>query len=501
MEEYKKLESEEENPNRYKKITLLHSNDMHGDFLADHVEKKLTGGVSMLSGYLTKCRNKDPNVIYAIAGDMFRGSVIDSEFHGLSTIQIVNLLAPDIVTLGNHETDYGVAHLLFLEKMATFPIINANLYIKGNETRLFKPHYIMEIDGMKILFIGILTEDVISQTKGESIIGSFIGIEDAAKEVGKICNAYNGLDIDLTVLLTHIGFEEDKKLAALLDPAWGIDIIVGGHSHTFIDEPAIVNNVVIVQAGTGTDQIGRFDLIIDTDNHCIDSYKWKAVPINEETCPRDERIEELIDSIKAKTDLKYAKVIANFDYELTHPDRWMQTELGGVFADAMKESLAVDLFFMGSGSVRKYHMGPIVTFQDFTECYPYDGKSYGVKMTGAQLKKALLHIYRDEAWLGDHTEFYQLSKGMHVVYSKSKHELLECKLNGEDIRDDNVYVVGIQEFHYNNLPDFFNLTYDEVKENGDPAVLTTSDVETLLEYFENNKHLGFDLDGRLEVID
>ena len=113
-----------------KQITLLHSNDMHGDFLADHVDDKLTGGVSMLSGYLTKCRNEDPNVIYAIAGDMFRGSVIDSEFLGLSTIQIVNLLAPDIVTLGNHETDYGVAHLLFLEKMATFPIINANLYIK-----------------------------------------------------------------------------------------------------------------------------------------------------------------------------------------------------------------------------------------------------------------------------------------------------------------------------------------------------------------------------------
>ena len=401
-----------------KQITLLHSNDMHGDFLADHVDDKLTGGVSMLSGYLTKCRNEDPNVIYAIAGDMFRGSVIDSEFQGLSTIQIVNLLAPDVVTLGNHETDYGVAHLLFLEKMATFPIVNANLYIKQNETRLFRPCYVMEIDGMKILFIGILTEDVISQTKGEKLIGSFIGIEEAAQEVGKICNAYNAMDIDLTVLLTHIGFEEDKKLAAALDPDWGVDVIIGGHSHTFLDEPAVVNGIPIVQAGTGTDQIGRFDMVIDTDNNCIASYKWQAVPINEENCPKDERMEELIGSIKEKTDLKYAKVVANFDYDLEHHDRWAQTELGGVFADAMKESLGVDVFLMGSGSVRKYHMGPIVTFQDFTECYPYDGKSYGLKLTGAQLKKALLHIYRDDAWLGDHTEFYQLSKGMHVIYHR-----------------------------------------------------------------------------------
>ncbi len=483
-----------------KKLTLLHSNDMHGDFLAEAKDNKDVGGVSLLSGYIKDVRNTEENVIYAIAGDMFRGSVIDSEFLGLSTIQIVNLLAPDVVTLGNHETDYGVAHLLFLEKMATFPIINANLYIKQNETRLFRPCYIMEIDGMKILFIGILTEEVISQTKGEKIIGSFIGIEEAAKEVGKICNAYNALDVDLTVLLTHIGFEEDKKLAAMLDPAWGVDVIIGGHSHTFLAEPAIVNGIPIVQAGTGTDQIGRFDLVIDTDENCIASYQWQAVPINEATCPHDERMEELIGSIKAKTDLKYAKVVANFDYELEHHDRWCQTELGGVFADAMKDSLGVDLFLMGSGSVRKYSMGPIVTFQDFTECYPYDGKSYGLKLTGAQLKKALLHIYRDDAWLGNHTEFYQLSKGMKVIYHRPLHQILKCELNGEKIEDDRIYTVGIQEFHYNNLPEFLNLSYEEVKANGEPLVLTTSDVQTLLAYFEHNKHLGFDLDGRLEVV-
>ena len=485
----------------YKQITLLHSNDMHGDFLAEKVDQKLTGGVSLLSGYLTKCRNEDPNVIYAIAGDMFRGSVIDSEFKGLSTIQIMNLLAPDVVTLGNHETDYGVSHLLFLEKLATFPIINANLYIKGTDTRLFRAHHILEIDGMKVLFIGILTEEVISQTKGENLIGSFIGIEDAAQEVGKICNAYNALDIDLTVLLTHIGFEEDKKLAAMLDPNWGVDIIIGGHSHTFLTEPAVVNDIIIVQAGTGTDQIGRFDIVVDTENNCVANYSWKPVPINEENCPRDERMAEFIKSMKAKTDLKYARVVANFDYELTHPDRWMQTDLGGVFADAMKDSLACDLFFMGSGSVRKDHMGPVVTFQDFTECYPYDGKSYGCKVTGAQLKKMLLHIYRDAAWLGDHTEFYQLSHGMHVIYSKSRHELLECTLNGEPVEDDKIYVVGIQEFHYNNLKDFFNITEEEIKANGDPVILTTSDVQTLLEYFSHKSHLGLGIETRLEVVD
>ena len=86
-----------------KTLTLLHSNDLHGDFLADKVDDKLTGGVSMLSGYISITRKEEKNVLYAISGDMFKGSLIDQEYRGISTIEIMNLLAPDVVTLGNHE--------------------------------------------------------------------------------------------------------------------------------------------------------------------------------------------------------------------------------------------------------------------------------------------------------------------------------------------------------------------------------------------------------------
>ena len=255
-----------------KKLTILHSNDLHGDFLAEEVDAQLIGGVSMLSGYVDKVRREEKNAIYCIAGDMFRGSVIDSEFRGISTIEIMNMLAPDVVTVGNHEIDYGIAHLLFLEKCAKFPIINANMYIKTNHARLFQPHHVIEIDGIKILFIGILTESVLSMAKKEALVGGFIDIADATAEVERICNAYNAMDIDCTVLLTHIGFEEDKQLAAQLDPALGVDIIIGGHSHTLLEKPEVVNGILITQAGTGTDQIGRFDLEINTDSNRIQNF-------------------------------------------------------------------------------------------------------------------------------------------------------------------------------------------------------------------------------------
>ncbi len=196
--------------NQYEKLTILHSNDLHGDFLSKELDLSLMGGISMLSGYVNKIRREEPNTIYCIAGDMLQGSVIDSEFRGLSTIEIMNMLAPDVASIGNHEVDYGLAHLLFLERCAQFPIVNANLFIKNPYTRLFSPHVILEVGGMKVMFIGIITNEIMMGIR-KDVLGSFVDVEDAANEVGHICNAYRDIDIDFTVLLTHIGFEEDKS--------------------------------------------------------------------------------------------------------------------------------------------------------------------------------------------------------------------------------------------------------------------------------------------------
>lgn len=483
-----------------KKLTILHSNDMHGDFLAEEIDENLVGGVSMLSGYVSKVRSEEKNVAYCIAGDMFRGSVIDSEFQGISTIEIMNMLSPDVVTLGNHETDYGIAHLLFIEKCAKFPIINANLHIKTNGARLFKPHHIMEIDGMKILFIGILTEEVLSQTKNDGIIGTFVDINDATEEIGKICNAYNKIDIDFTVLLTHIGFEEDKKLAAQLDPAWGVDIIVGGHSHTYIDEPAVVNNVVIVQAGTGTDQIGRFDIMVDTDNNCIDSYTWKTIPINDEHCPRDEALEKILKHYKGQTDKKYGRLVTRFRKCLTHPCRTQETALGGLFSDIMCKSLGLDVMLLGSGSVRSTELGPIVLYSDLCECFPYDDASYMLQVTGEQFKRMIKFMVRDEVWEGVHSEFYQLSSGMRVVYDRETGEFLKFDMNGEPVDDDKIYKIGLQQFHFNNLEDFFNISFEEISKNAKPVVVATSCLGVFDEYFSTHQNLDRDITGRLVII-
>ena len=482
-----------------KKLTLLHSNDMHGDFLAEQIDERLVGGVSLLSGYVNKVRREEKNVIYAIAGDMFRGSVIDSEYKGTSTIGIMNLMGPDVATIGNHEVDYGLAHLLFLEKCADFPIINANLHIKSNGRRMFRPFWIAHIDGMKILFIGIITEEVLAATKNDELIGSFVDIGEAAREVDNICNAYNAIDIDFTVLLTHIGFEEDKKLAALLDPDWGVDVIIGGHSHTKLEEPAKVNDIYIVQAGTGTDEIGRFDIMVDTDLNAIDTFTWRMVPIDDMHCPRDEELERFIQHYKSVTSEKYDRIITRFSCELTHPKRNQETALGDLIADILRDSFGIDLMLMGSGAIRSYSLGPVVHYADLVECLPYDDAVYMLKVTGTQLERMIRHILRDEAFQGEHTEFYQFSHGMRIVWSRSGQVFRELTLDGEVLHADRLYSVAMQKYHYNNLKPFLNITLEEAEQNGKIRVLSTSARDVVEEYLTVNQHLSREVEGRLVV--
>ena len=483
-----------------KRLTLLHSNDLHGDFLAEEVDSKLIGGVSMLSGYVNKVRAEETNAIYCIAGDMFRGSVIDSEFRGISTIEIMNMLSPDIVTIGNHEIDYGIAHLLFLEKCAKFPIVNANLHITTNNARLFKSHHIIEIDGMKILFIGIITEAVLPMAKKEALVGSFVDIHDAAVEVERICNAYNSLDIDCTVLLTHIGFEEDKQLASQLDPSLGVDIIIGGHSHTYLEKPECINGILIAQAGTGTDQIGRFDLEIDTNTNSIQSFHWQSIPISNEHCPRDMALEEILNRYKVEAEKKYSRVITRLKRRLTHPSWYQETELGGLLADILQESLRLDMMLVGSGSIRVREIGPIVLFSDLTECLPYDDSAIALWVTGSQLKKMILYMLRDEIWEGSHCEFFQFSKGMRVIYNKSTHSLVEFSLYDEPIEDNKIYKIGLQYFFYLNMKDFFSVSHEEVESHGKPRRIATSCREVLDEYLSCHPNVDHQISGRLEVL-
>lgn len=475
-----------ETTTKLKKFTILHSNDMHGDFLAEAKTGQggLIGGLSLLSGYINQVRQTEKNTLYVISGDMLQGSMIDTEFKGLSTMEIMNYLAPNVVTLGNHELDYGFPHLLFLEKMANFPIVNANLYIKKYGKRLMNPYIILNVDGFDVMFIGIVTEEVLSALKLDKSIGTFVGLEDAAAEVGKICNTYKNEDIDLTILLTHIGFEEDQKLAAMLDPEWGVDMIIGGHSHTLLEQPAQVNNILITQAAVGTDQIGRFDITVDDDTNSIVEWKWELIPINDQVASPDVDLQNFINTYKEQVDRKYNRIVSRLNRKLTHPVREQETELGNLIADIFLEIDTIDVVLVGSGSIRGKELGPVVTLEDLKKVYPYDGSLYKIKVTGAQLTKVFTHFLRPENRKPGESQCYQISKGVRVVYNNTKKAIESFSINEQPVEADRLYVICVQDYHYQNSLKSLNLTPEEI---ANAKVVTTSSQGVLEEYLSTDR--------------
>lgn len=484
-----------------KHLTLLHSNDLHGDFMAEELDERLVGGVSMLSGYVNRTREEIPNTLYMIAGDMFRGSLIDSEFRGISTIEIMNALGPDIVSLGNHEIDYGIAHLLFLERCCKFPIVNANIYIKTNGMRLFNSHKIIRMDGMNILVIGIVTEEIMGRAKKDTLLGTFVDVSDAAEEVDVIVNGYKGVDIDFTILLTHIGYENDIELAKQLDPELGVDVIIGGHSHTLLDRPAEVNNILIVQAGIGTDQIGRMDIEIDTDRNAVHSFTWETIPIDEKHCERNEAIEELIHSYKKITDEKYGVILATLPTKATHPFRYEETTAGNFFCDMLKHRFQPDLVMIGSGSLRKEFIGPIITAGDLMNMYSFDEKLVQITLSGAEIKEAMLFVLGAAPESGDgHSEYYQLSEGWQFTYDREKEALVCAAYEGEPIDDDRLFKVGIEGYHLDNIAAFLGIEAETVMERGATRLITGNIRIALDEYMRGNIHFNPRLEGRTNFL-
>lgn len=484
-----------------KKFTILHSNDMHGDFLAEVNSGKgeLIGGLALLSGYINKVRHEEENVIFVISGDMVQGSLIDSEYKGISTMEIMNYLAPDMATLGNHEFDYGLPHLLFLEKMANFPIVNANLYIKNYNKRLMKPYHIISKAGFDIMFIGIITDKVIDAVQKDSLIGSFISLEDASREVGIITDAYKNDDIDLTILLTHIGFDSDIELAKLLKPEYGVDMIIGGHSHTILEQPAKVNNILIAQAGVGTNQVGRFDIVVDDDTNSIIDYKWQLIPIVEGIAEIDTKLQEYINSFAKVVDRKYGAIICKFNDVLTHPKRDVETALGNLFADALAEMGECDVMLVGSGSIRSKELGQVVTLRDYRACFPYEDYMSRFTITGKTLKTMFAHFMRPENRNGE-GECYQVNGRVRAVYNDTTHKLDTLKYDGQPVVEDKLYTIGIIGYHILNSQSYLGVTQEELLAAGRSKVIATNVADVLEEYLKGHQNIGGKVENRLVYI-
>jgi 5'-nucleotidase len=332
--------------------------------------------------------------------------------------------------------------------------------------------------------------------KQDELISSFVTLEEASREIEKICNAYKKDDIDLTVILTHIGFESDLELAKLISPQAGVDIIIGGHSHTILKQPAVVNDILIVQAGVGTDQIGRLDIVVDDDTNKIVDYSWSLIPIDNNLADPDTKLEKFISSFQDTVDIKYNTIIGKLAVPLSHPIREVETSLGNLVADIFAERAECEVALVGSGSIRSKEIGPIVTLKDLHSCFPFDDSLSRYTINGLQIRAIFGHIMRSENRNGE-GECYQINGRVKAVYDDKKRELVSLKIDGAEATIDRLYSVCLQGYHFKNSVPNLNLSQEQLSQACNPKLVSTSAQDVLVEYIRNNQNIKKQVEGRI----
>lgn len=372
-----------------KRLRILHSNDLHADLCGDkeQVAKKLFSLHKTITDYRTD------ETLYLIAGDMLNGNIIDATTKGFSTIQVVNYLNPDVVALGNHDFEYGTSWMLLLEKVANFSTICANVYIKNTNKRVFKPYEVLEINGMKILIIGVTTLSTLKMVKENNEI-DYIEIKDPVDEVKDILKSFLKVDIDLTICLTHLGIQEDIQLAQSLDKSFSVDLIIGGHSHSHLSEAKKENGIYIVQAGSGSDYLGILDLEIDTFSNTISKCDWRLVSNDSYTYDPKSDIYKIFESYHHILQSKYNNIVTILPKELSHSrDNYNgETEINIFLVERFNKYTNSDVSIINSGITRVDQIGKVITVADIYSAWTFNGSLYQIEIKGSSLEQVFSKI-------------------------------------------------------------------------------------------------------------
>ena len=263
-----------------KGLVILHTNDQHSridPFPANHPKYPGMGGFAKRAAYIDAIRKEGKEVLLLDAGDVFQGTPYFNFYGGELEFRLMSMMGYDAMTLGNHDLDNGVDGLLKQLPHARFDIINSNYAITHERLRKrIKPWKIYHRGGMKIgvYGIGVELEGLVHPQNCDGL--QYMDPEKSALEME---NILKNKDCDLIICLSHLGHSYDSRKMSDLRLAKSLkctDLIVGGHTHTFLDSPVkIVNssgkNTLISQAGWAGIQLGRIDFEYHVDKDRIEA--------------------------------------------------------------------------------------------------------------------------------------------------------------------------------------------------------------------------------------
>ncbi|MGA4516718.1 bifunctional metallophosphatase/5'-nucleotidase [Solibacillus silvestris] len=519
-----------EKPKANFNLSIMHTNDTHASL--DGIAKTVTA--------VKEVRVKKPDALLLNAGDVFSGTLYFNEFHGKADLDFMNLMKYDAMTFGNHEFDLGSSsegHKALADFIvgANFPFVSANVNFEADEKfqGLFsdlvssEPEngkiyngIVKEINGERVGIFGLTT----AETADISSPGK-ITFEDYKKEAEKAVKAFENMGIDKIVAITHIGYDDnaavdnDLLLAAEVE---GIDVIVGGHTHTALNKPVIVSKdetpTIIVQTGANNSNLGVLDVEFD-DKGVVVKHEGQLIAIGSQV--EDAEAKAKLAKYKEEVDaVSSTEIGVSADVPLLNPRtgdkdnttgesvRKNETILGNLITDGMLSKAKdftdenVIMALQNGGGIRaSINQGPI-TVGEVIKVLPFGNTLAVMNVTGAELKEAF------EISLGslpgENGGFLHVS-GAKVKYDSSKpkgERVVSIEYKDSDgkydaIKGNETYKIATNAFTAQGGDGF--IPFAKAYAEGRVTDLGLSDWENFREHLVSLKEVGIptEIEGRI----
>ena len=477
-------------------FTVLHTNDMHAQYVAEPATwietepKPLIGGMIALESTIRHLSRRYEPVIVLDAGDFMTGTplagYIWKSAKGGGIVEMMNHIGYDAVTIGNHEFDEGTENLKKLIGLFESDVLSANLTYEG---RFLAPekYKIYRVGELRVGIIGLILSDLDDVVAKKNV--QHVEVLDPVSTAQQLIDKIDA-KTDVIILLTHQGRDSDIDLAERIT---GADIIVGGHSHTRITEVLKKNKILIVQAGSKTRNVGRLTLSVQADSISDYDYELVSTWVDSIRNP-DSRMVDLVQMFEKQIQSEYGREIGYAHQTLDRGNENFNL-LGNFITDAMREQTGADFAAINSSGIRKnLNHGPVSKLT-IHEILPFSNYLVSFRCTGKQVVELLEH----NAQVMEENDHGSLAlSGLYYEYTWDGDtvETALALIGGRPVHADSVYEgVTVDFITAGNAQKYFGFETEFIDETG---ILLA---ESVIDYIRENPDIHAAIEQRIKAVE
>ncbi|MBI4548045.1 MAG: bifunctional metallophosphatase/5'-nucleotidase [Ignavibacteriae bacterium] len=477
-----------------KTLTILHTNDLHAGFIPHEAgwirtdPKPMVGGFQELWWIVDSLRSASEHSLLLDAGDVMTGTPLSEiDYKGATggaLFEMMNMIGYDAWTIGNHDLDISQDNLRKLTQIAGFATLSANLTdTLGNFILNNRDYVIVTKGGLRIGIIGFITRDLFHVTNTNNLKG--LKVLSPSDIVQQIIDKIDS-ETDLIVAVTHEGVEDDSILAV---HSRGLDVIIGGHSHTRLKTPKVVSDVIICQTGSNCENVGELKLVVEDDS--VTSFDGKLHTLWYRGNRPENEISKLVQTFENKITEEYGDTLGRIleDWKRSGTG---ESNIGHFIADAIREGAGSQMAVTNSSGIRKdLSAGPIRKL-DLFEISPFRNYLSTFTLSGKEVRE---FAQRYVEQLAKGRSSIQIS-GLQGTWTRKNggSEIQHLTIADEEVVDDKMYVCATSDFVINQGDRYLGMIPDSV------AYSQKTIFEALVDKARKEKTIQADTDNRFVEI-